>query len=209
MSERKATDVLLDVEAKVNALLSLMKSYDFNLKLLSNKVNSLIELIENKSSPKIKNLEESSGEPDVDFQLTIADPQKENRRVSRDQEIIQPKIIKSPSKESEVIVNIPTQQKPIKREVVENPIPVMQRVISENKKSVFLAEVVIFNSKEEIIEKRKTNGAGKWMYSLPPGDYTIIIRKLESLTKKRLELTQKIKIDGLTSTVELPTVILK
>lgn len=52
---RKATDVLLDLESKIEILLQIIRSQDLNIKLLSNKLNLVIEKLEKQpiSSSKI------------------------------------------------------------------------------------------------------------------------------------------------------------
>ena len=40
---RKATDVLLELEAKINLLLDIVRSQDLNIKVLSNKLNVFID----------------------------------------------------------------------------------------------------------------------------------------------------------------------
>lgn len=49
MTERKATDVLLELEAKVNQILLAQKTADLNMKILSNKLTTAIELLSRNS----------------------------------------------------------------------------------------------------------------------------------------------------------------
>jgi len=50
---RKATDIILNLESKVDILLSIVRSQDLNIKILSNKLNSIIEKLE-QEAPKSK-----------------------------------------------------------------------------------------------------------------------------------------------------------
>lgn len=110
---------------------------------------------------------------------------------------------------------VPKQQVPKETtQVNNNSIPVMQRVVNGQGKSLFLADVEIIDlSTMQQAVKTRTNGTGKWMASLPVGAYRVIIRKLESLLpnqeKKMMEATQDIQVDGSTSPFELQTVIIK
>ena len=89
-------------------------------------------------------------------------------------------------------------------------VPVVQRVVDKNGKSVFLADVEIINTENlQTISKIKTNGAGKWIVSMLPGEYRVFIRKREALNKDRLEISQTITVDGSKSPLELQMVILK
>jgi predicted phage tail protein len=89
-------------------------------------------------------------------------------------------------------------------------VPVEQRVVDRNGKSVFLADVEIMDvSSGEQVSKSRTNGTGKWMAALPLGNYKVTVRKLESLTREKVEAIQTIKVDGTESPLKLPMVIIK
>jgi len=91
-----------------------------------------------------------------------------------------------------------------------NTIPVMQRIVDKNGKSVFLADVEIIQTENmQTVTKTRTNGAGKWMASLPIGQYRVFVRKRESLNKEKLEIVQDIQVDGSKSPFELQTMIIK
>ena len=91
-----------------------------------------------------------------------------------------------------------------------NSVPVSQRVVDANGKSMFLADVEILDkSNMKQMFKTRTNGTGKWSAPLLVGDYKVIIRKRESLTKEKLEAVQDITIDGKTSPFDLPMLIIR
>ncbi len=59
VEQRKASEVLLELEAKVNAILDIIRTQDLNNKIISNKLNSTIQLLEKLNSappapPKIE-----------------------------------------------------------------------------------------------------------------------------------------------------------
>ena len=89
-------------------------------------------------------------------------------------------------------------------------IPVMQRCVDKNGKSVFLADVEIVDlSTAQPIFKTRTNGTGKWMASLGIGAYRVTINKRASQNKEKLEAVQDIQVDGAQSPLELPMIIIK
>jgi hypothetical protein len=89
-------------------------------------------------------------------------------------------------------------------------VPVMQRIVNNKGKAVFLADVeIIDSSSKEQVFKGRTNGTGKWMASLPVGMYHVKIRKMEPATKERTEVGQDIQVDGSQSPLELQTMIIK
>lgn len=89
-------------------------------------------------------------------------------------------------------------------------IPVMQRCVDKNGKSIFLADVDIVDlSTGQPIFKTRTNGTGKWMASLGIGAYRVTISKRASQNKEKLEAVQDIQVDGTQSPLELPMMIIK
>ena len=91
-----------------------------------------------------------------------------------------------------------------------NAVPVQQRVVNKDNKTVFLADVEITDHlTAQSVYKGRTSGNGKWMASLVPGNYRITIIKRESITKEKVEVVQDIVVDGSKSPLELPTVIIK
>jgi len=89
-------------------------------------------------------------------------------------------------------------------------IPVMQRCVDKNGKSIFLADVELTDlSTSQPFFKTRTNGAGKWMASLGIGAYRVVITKRASGNKGTMEAVQDIQVDGSKSPLELPMVIIK
>lgn len=89
-------------------------------------------------------------------------------------------------------------------------IPVMQRCVDKNGKSIFLADVELTDlSNGQPFFKTRTNGAGKWMASLGIGAYRVVITKRASGNKGMMEAVQDIQVDGSKSPLELPMVIIK
>lgn len=261
---RKASDVLLELEQKLDVALNIIRTQDFNIKILSNKLNTILEVLEKKadSSPKFvveavntttsqvpvsqfQMMEELDPEREIpvsaEFKLPLEKEPTGFRRTSRPETFAgddmyipqapkpkaQPKQPQSartppPGRSAEVIVppaatkhnlvekSNPKPQERVVAQVVQNAIPVQQRVVNKHGKSLFLADVEIIDlSSMQQVFKTRTNGMGKWMASLGIGQYRVIIRKMENATKEKLEITQDIEIDGTQSTVELQTVIIK
>ena len=78
MSDRKATDVLLEIEGKVNAIFDVLRAQDFNIKILSNKLNELSSKLDKQQSsskitveainnpPKLQPMPQSPMDPERD-----------------------------------------------------------------------------------------------------------------------------------------------
>lgn len=229
---RKASDILLNLETKVETLLGVVSSQDLTIKVLSNKLNILIQSIEKIANvPKISveaaNVNSLSQINVLSEQNLLIDTSPQGfRRSSRPETFEgdsaylnkpQPKVQKE--KVSEIIVpaqattaNVMSPQdvqpKAPKEKSSKNSIPVMQRIVDKNGKSVFLANVEINDVNGAEVFKTRTNGTGKWMASLAPGNYKIIIRKGESLTKDKIESIQDVIVDGTQSPLELKMMII-
>jgi hypothetical protein len=269
---RKASDILLELEQKLDTALSIIRTQDLNIKILSNKLNSILEALEKKNAePKVMVEAVNTARMPVSpiQQVTQFDPERQVpvaaeaklpveveprgfRRTSRPETFagddaylpapptaIEPKfpvqvpnnmpkpppgrgpMSPPPGRTVEATVVAPTPKPvpapevpslPQKQQVtvVQNAIPVAQRVVNGSGKSLFLAEVEIIDlSSMQQIYKTRTNGTGKWMASLGVGEYRVIIRKFEAATKEKLEVTQDIQVDGSQSPLELQTVIIK
>ena len=95
-------------------------------------------------------------------------------------------------------------------QAAQGQIPVMQRCVDKNGKSIFLADVEIVDlSTGQPVEKTRTNGTGKWMAPLGIGAYRVTISKRASQNKEKLEAVQDIQVDGTQSPLELPMMIIK
>jgi len=239
---RKASDVLLALESKIESLLGIIRNQDLKIGIISNKLNTVMELLKN--APKeFKSITDdvsfpsysaSTDDRNIPVSSEVTLPQENNpkgfRRTSRPESYAgdnaqlpkQPKntqTIKPPVK-AEVIVPAEFTSKPVsvqaplqpktQEQANKNTIPIMQRVVDRNGKSVFLADVEIIDlTTNQSIFKTRTNGTGNWMASLAPNNYRVLIRKVESLTKERVETPQEIMVDGTKSPLELPMLIIK
>jgi len=89
-------------------------------------------------------------------------------------------------------------------------IPVMQRCVDKNGKSIFLADVSIIDlATNQQVTKTRTSGMGKWMAALAVGNYRVEIRKQGSSLKEKIEAVQDIQVDGRASKLDLPMLIIK
>lgn len=232
MESRRASDILLEMEMKVEILLNLVRTQDLNIKILSNKINELNEKYKqfttSVSSVKIEAAEVSAANTvPVISDAILAQELSPNgfRRTSRPETYSDNDIPKFPTQipkiESEVIIPVKNTSK-INNDFIEVPekktinsnnitiIPIVQRVVNKSGKSVFLADVeVIELSTMNNVLKTRTNGTGKWMGALPVGKYRIFIRKRESINKDILEVSQDINVDGSQSPLELKTIIIQ
>jgi hypothetical protein len=271
---RKATDVLVELESKIDVLNGTIQSMDLNIKILSNKLNEIMKGLDKQQAAPPRILVEavqtapSAPNHSVFGQSPVTDPERAVvirsdsklpemespgfRRTSRPESYagdgaylkregvpaphstpLGPgnKLPKPPPGRS--AGDVVTNQLPPKNKAASPPpvvataqqqlppktmteqdthgiVPVEQRVVDRNGKSVFLADVEVVNQHSgEQVSKSRTNGTGKWMAALPLGMYTVTIRKLESVTREKIESVQTIQVDGTESPLKLQMVIIK
>ena len=263
---RKASEVLLELEAKIDSLISLVKAQSFANQLLSNKVTELSESLEKQrqaTPPQIR-VETTNTLPQIPFSplhtFVPSDPERQVpissekklpmlgdgfRRTARPETFAGDDVYLgqqfAPGEEPKMPLQMPkgpppgrggadviiptkqvqpqqsqqplspTQQQPLpKQSVVQNAVPVVQRVVNGDGKSVFLADVeVVDMSTSQPVSKTRTNGTGKWMASLGIGAYRVTIRKKGTATNGKMEAVQDVQVDGTQSPLELKTVIIK
>lgn len=265
---RKASEVLLDLENDIKTLLSIVKSQELNIRVLSNKLNTVMEKLDKQpvvnATPtfRVEAVGAKVPTPPVpppsftppimedkqipffsEHKLPITDEPEGFRRTSRPETysgdnayLVKPntpmEAIKFPPQNnapkpppgrtpSEVIVppkankievppTPPATPITVQPPMNQNAVPVQQRVVNKESKSVFLADVeIIDHQTAQPVFKTRTSGAGKWMASLAPGNYRVTINKRESMTKQKVEVVQDIQVDGTKSPLELQTIIIK
>ncbi len=138
--------------------------------------------------------------------VTVPPPAMENKRAGRS-------VLAPPNPHGSPLAQQqppPAQEQQAAPQPVHGQIPVMQRCVDKNGKSIFLADVEITDmATSQPIFKTRTNGTGKWMASLGIGAYRVTISKRASMNKEKLEAVQDIQVDGAQSPLELPMMIIK
>ena len=201
MDSRKASDILLSIEQKLDQLLLVITANDLTMKVIANKLQNLIDKNQNISATTIDNLLPT---------VSVLSPEKEEIDINSEfniQEEKNPSGIRRTSRSSSDAPESFFNENKIHKNV--SKIPITQRVVDKNGKSLFLANVEFFNEKSESIEQVKTNSVGKYQAQLFPGNYKVIIKKIEPLSKTQLECVQTITVDDNISILELPMIIIK
>jgi len=243
LEPRKATDIILQLEAKIDTLLGMLQAQALDLRVLSNKLNILLESqrqqLQKVATPSIEAVNSKSSSVDLERQIAISAeatlPIEQNpqgfRRTSRPEtyagdnaylnrnEVSTKFPVQIPQKQAVADITVPSEATQDTTQFIEhepaipsqqNSIPVVQRIVDANGKSVFLADVEVTNRDDgKLVHKARTNGTGKWMASLLPGNYRVVLRKRDPVTKARVEAAQDIIIDGKTSPINLQMLIFK
>ncbi len=229
--KRTAMDVLLNVEKLLQENIASSKTQELATKILSNKINYLIEVLIQTStttkqnfSSSVKKVEDiaeiplNSLYPKMPQQQQAASQSEDNidlfidaspvgfRRTSKPETYHQP---------NEIEKNTPTPSKvpyAVEQDIPQpgQRVPVIQRVVDKNGKAVFMADVEVINVATKKVEtKTRTNGMGKWQASLPVGHYKVVLKKQASAGKDKIEVVQDLSLDGSTPSKELQMLLIK
>lgn len=201
--QRKASDILLALETKVDNLVKIVSLYDMNIKLILDRVNkmhSYINMLQQEmlqeqiqTIPEDKRIIQS---PTENLMTTEENP-KGHRRVARTETYTQQPPITPPQQQKQP--NTDSERK----------VPVVQRVTDHTGKDLFMAEVSILNTDKELAAKTKTNAAGKWQAYLKPGSYSVNIVKTDTQTKNKIEAMQDIMVGDSNNAITLPVMVIK
>jgi hypothetical protein len=203
---RNASDVLLDIESKVDTLQKIYFNNDLNLKILTNGINKL-----NSSFERLEKLFEKmiSAVPDQPAQ------QSQPEFKDYDKQSSDPLAVKSQEETVEVFdaplppnrsKKVTPEHKEIKPAKGGKKIPISQRITKDGKDNVFMANVFVIDSDGQTIEKAKTNASGIWQALVAPGTYSIRVVKGLGADKKEV-MQDNITITESTST--LPVMLMR
>lgn len=237
---RKASDVILDLENKLNKVLQKIDNISFTQNIILNKLNQSQKNEITKPQPQLggvfaeaADVKSLKAEPTRSNTISVSDNNVSvdnfpvgHRRTSRHENYIEKNVqtndegfsnqIQIPHvKGSQVLSNnVGTEVEPpqeldvIKEHSNLELVPVVQRVVDGNGKSVFMADVQILQVPGlERKAKIRTGGTGKWSSTLAPGKYRALIKKRDRITKQDMQTTFDFIVNNEASTLELDTLI--
>lgn len=167
--KRKATDIILDLEQKVDNLTRYLTNVDLNIKLILNRLDGL----------KTADLSNVEARPSQDPKPTPVPVEKQVTVESFAQVpgSSEKKIIKS--------VVAPKQKKNT----------IYQRVFYPDSGKAILVNVNIFDEQGSPAGQTKTDMSGKWKILLRPGKYTVVLKKSGTQNKPPIDETYPITIE--------------
>lgn len=178
MTERTTTDIILDLEQKVENLHAEVKNMSFSIKLLLDRTNMILQ---NQNNITI-NLPPQEAKKQEEIIFPTVQPKKK-----------QPKEVIFDKRKSEV-----SSKKPNYKEV-----NVSQKVVYPDGTPVILAGVRIFDSNKNDITKSltgkdlvRTVPSGKWNVAMAPGDYIVQIQKEANASKPAFDQTVEFNVSG-------------
>lgn len=185
---RKASEVVLELERKLDLMVKIAAGTDTNTKLLLDRLNKICNLLESIDS-KLDGGAMSSSDfsPEVPEKAVVSAPPIEvetaplgSRRTARPE-------------------TYPSEEERSSSKVI----PIQQKVFDPAGKAVFMAEVEILNEDKSPAAKVRTTAGGKWQVPLPPGKYFVTILKRESGARKRMEYSGSFIVTNSDKPIEL------
>ena len=201
--QRKATEILLDIESRVSRIEGEIKLYNAGQALILKKLNEALSLREPETEAK-KTLPVPSVQPPIEVETNF----QNGKRIGRDTET---KATNADITFKEFLVQKAQAQEQQKK--ASHPsgkkLPVVQKIQDTNGKDIFMANIVIAMPDGTQVFSTKTNAMGKWQAQLQPGTYQMRIGKTENSTGKRIDITTPIIIPDADGAVELKTLVVE
>ncbi len=189
--KRKISDIIIDLEAKVETLSKQVQNIDNNIKLILNRLSQ-------NNTVKTPSLPPNSNEIQGAKSINLQDIKNnlENIKLENAQQI---KKVEEEKDFDFPQVDDSSGSKPSGRKVA-----VQQRITYSDGKNICLANVEIKSSTGELIKKLRTNAMGKWIAVLEPGNYIISVLKSANKTNPDVELSYPVIIPESDRPIELP-----
>lgn len=210
MSEnKKATEVLFEINSKVDELLSYIKTENLARNILLERLRIVAENLE-KLTVKTHIEKKPTLSVSADFTsptnpVVIKDkPKQLSDKIAVTTLSLKDKIKKAmdEAKENGNSLEFPAA----KEKNTEKQISVQQKITDSEGSNIFMANVEIFDINDVLIKKTKTNQTGKWLAQLPVGTYNVIVTKVGANNKSPINLKYSIEVNSSSenSNLELP-----
>jgi hypothetical protein len=211
---RKASDILLSLESKVDVLTKLVYNQDMLLKLAvdrCNKIYAYIEELQKEYQEQAVAQLRANAQPEEEPRIINSPPPEQViMEANIDEQVGERRGARVPEQMPRQPIMVPQNQEPQQSVQQEGKkVPVIQRVSDSTGRDLFMASVLISDENGKQVHKTKTSAVGKWQAQLKPGVYQIHISKTDTVSKKIIEATQQITINNSSSTITLPVAIIK
>lgn len=215
-TKRTTTEVILEIESKVNKILSYITTQDFMLKNIANRISKLEKAIASPEFKDIKKEEASKVEPNTNKDEEFPDFEKQPQ--------VNSSVTKMPGLKEGIFVNkdqvnvnrnassasiesqIADMNKKTTRKNQHATVPVQQRVTYVDGTPIAMASVELLINNNGVLEsfkKLKTNATGKWTNAIPSGEYLIKVFKSKNFNKNEVRIEMAINVPDNGSSVQL------
>lgn len=179
--EKKASEILLELEQKVDLILGYLKTSDLNYKLIIARLDKLTSLVN---------------------QNTFTQPATISKTNILDNKLIpKPAVVEfhEMDEENNPVINEELQPQAGRRDLRtqgqnKKKTQVQQKISYPDGKVVILANIEIFDNNKKLVKQTRTNSAGKWNASLSAGKYFIKIYKAPTSNKPLISKEYEVDI---------------
>lgn len=217
MSEVKASDLLLKIATDVEQIKEMIKLQSFQYTLILQKLSTTPTLVQEKQQQRTgtfepvieKNLQEKPKlslkeklqkakelTKDEDAKTNVSEIKSEEYNFNSSTDDVQFKLTNNAELEP-FNTGIPNEQ-----EIISQQVPITQLVYTSGGKPVALGAVEVKDKAGKVINKTKTNSAGRWSVVLIPGEYTIHF--LRKYANEIIDYEQNFVVEPSSKPVELP-----
>ena len=215
MVEKKASEILYDLEQRFGNLEASFKLVEFQLKLIIDNFNKFFMTIDTKTINYIpvSKIDEPAK------QIIESPPAKEETLIEKKNRLMKIQNTNSMSSEppqEKVEYNFNVRRtgnsnmpknKIINNNTLENEggkkIPVTQRLILFDGDPMVNAKVLVKNDKDEVIKTVETSSAGRWQVALSPGKYSVNVSGKHG--GSTIGFNQSFEVPDMNSPLDLPS----
>ncbi len=174
MNDRKATDILLELEVKLTQIIKFIQNIDFNQKNLMNRIGSLENLYKSNGINQVNNAQPSPQSLIPNLTQTKAP------KVTA--VLADGSLSKTPETKPSGKVGRP------KNKPMDGLIKLTQSVTDDDGKRIQFGMVKIFNEKGDEVTSCRTDVSGRWAREVSPGKYVIEIKRVNPKFEKKFEI---------------------
>lgn len=197
MSEKKASEILLEVDGRLKNLERQLKLQEFQLRIIIDNFNSFNKILQDNNLPTVET-------PKPQPIITEVKSNQNIKQVAQDNDYN----FKSEVKTTSTAPPTPPKEKPVAKPKPEPKekiltVPVTQVLNYKNGDPVIAGNIVIKNSKGLLVKVTNTNTVGRWQCFLPQGNYTVFAKGTSS-TEETVDFFQTFEITGKVTPLNLP-----
>lgn len=193
MVDRKISEVVVELEAKVGRIAGIVQNTDNNIKLILDRLNRLSDkqkLLE----PKAESVKALPQSIETRPAAMIAKPMRSEVTIEDSEELEEEFIHKGQRRGQ----RIPPPEQTSK-------VTVSQQLVLTNGKPVFLANISISDENGTLLKQVRTNNKGRWVAPLAPGRYIVKAVKRGEGQKIPIDLKYGIEIPDEPGPMEIPS----
>jgi hypothetical protein len=196
LEPRKASEILLNVEAKIIKLEEELRLSNSINKLIVDKLNVLLGSLGLSDDNKVPTEQNIIIAPPMETEnefkgaRRIDRPNQTSTKASNSDIEFKEYIAKRAVDKTVIVKEFGAPKDEPKKNLSTKKIPITQKIQDNNSKDIFNAEVNILGADGQLVLKTRTNAVGKWQAQLSPGTYRVTVVKMNIANSKKMEVQE-------------------